>query len=87
MVSTGEHDYVFIARTGGHFEPRMVTKGLQDGDMVQVLKGLADGDTVVTSASFLIDSESRLKAAIAGMGKQPGMPGMPGMDHAGGREK
>jgi Cu(I)/Ag(I) efflux system membrane fusion protein len=72
VVGTGEHDYVFIARGGGHFEPRIVKKGLQDGDLVQILGGLAEGDTVVTSASFLIDSESRLKAAIAGMGQQPG---------------
>jgi membrane fusion protein, copper/silver efflux system len=71
VVNTGESDYVFLARAGGHFEPRMVSVGVQDGDQVQILKGLAEGDTVVASASFLIDSESRLKAAIAGMGKQP----------------
>lgn len=71
VVNTGEHKYVFLARADGHFEPRMVWTGVQDGDRVQILKGLAAGDTVVTSASFLIDSESRLKAAIAGMGKQP----------------
>jgi Cu(I)/Ag(I) efflux system membrane fusion protein len=64
VVNAGEHDYVFLARAGGHFEPRMVSVGVQDGDQ-------AEGDTVVASASFLIDSESRLKAAIAGMGKQP----------------
>ena len=72
VVNTGEHKYVFLARSDGHFEPRMVWTGVQDGDRVQILKGLAAGDTVVASASFLIDSESRLKAAIAGMGKQPG---------------
>jgi Cu(I)/Ag(I) efflux system membrane fusion protein len=71
VVNTGEHKYVFLARSDGHFEPRMVWTGAQDGDRVQILKGLAAGDTVVASASFLIDSESRLKAAIAGMGKQP----------------
>lgn len=71
IVNTGEHAYVFIARAGGHFEPRMVTLGVRDHDHVQVLQGLAAGDTVVSSASFLIDSESRLKAAIAGMGAQP----------------
>ena len=71
VVNTGEHDYVFLARAGGTFEPRMITVGLEDGDWVQVLSGLAAGDTVVASASFLIDSESRLKAAIAGMGRQP----------------
>jgi Cu(I)/Ag(I) efflux system membrane fusion protein len=71
VVNTGERDYVFLARAGGTFEPRMIAVGLQDGDWVQVLSGLAEGDTVVASASFLIDSESRLKAAIAGMGRQP----------------
>jgi Cu(I)/Ag(I) efflux system membrane fusion protein len=71
VVNTGERDYVFLARAGGTFEPRMVTVGRADGDQVQVLSGLAAGDTVVASASFLIDSESRLKAAIAGMGRQP----------------
>jgi membrane fusion protein, copper/silver efflux system len=71
VVNTGEHQYVFLARAGGHFEPRMVWTGGQDGDWVRVLKGVAVGDTVVASASFLIDSESRLKAAIAGMGRQP----------------
>jgi RND family efflux transporter MFP subunit len=71
VVNTGEHQYVFLARPDGHFEPRMVWTGAQDGDRVQILKGLAAGDTVVASASFLIDSESRLKAAIAGMGKPP----------------
>jgi Cu(I)/Ag(I) efflux system membrane fusion protein len=71
VVNTGEHTYVFLAHEGGHFEPRMVWTGLSGGDRMQILKGLAEGDTVVASASFLIDSESRLKAAIAGMGAQP----------------
>jgi Cu(I)/Ag(I) efflux system membrane fusion protein len=71
VVNTGERSYVFLARAGGTFEPRVVSVGLEDGDFVQVLAGLAAGDTVVASASFLIDSESRLKAAIEGMGRQP----------------
>jgi Cu(I)/Ag(I) efflux system membrane fusion protein len=72
VVHTGSHDYVFIARAGGHFEPRMVQTGVQDADWVEIADGVAAGDTVVASASFLIDSESRLKAAIAGLGAQPG---------------
>ena len=84
VVNTGEHQYVFLARSGGHFEPRMVWVGLQSGDWVPILKGLAEGDTVVSSASFLIDSESRLKAAIAGMGGpglRPGTPPRAGHQH------
>ena len=86
VVNAGEHDYVFLARAGGHFEPRRVTVGVQDGDWAQILKGLAAGDTVVASASFLIDSESRLKAAIAGMGRVgPGdSPAAPGASPSGG---
>jgi Cu(I)/Ag(I) efflux system membrane fusion protein len=90
VVNTGQHSYVFLAHAGGHFEPRLVTVGLADGDDVQILSGVAAGDTVVSSASFLIDSESRLKAAIEGMGgptgpggpagPPSGMPGMPGME-------
>ena len=68
VVNTGEVSYVFLARGGGRFEPRRVWTGRGDGDRITVLQGLAEGDTVVASASFLIDSESRLKAAIAGIG-------------------
>ncbi len=71
VVRTGENTYVFLARSGGHFEPRAVRIGNQSGDFVQILAGVAPGDTVVASASFLIDSESRLKAAISGMGAPP----------------
>ena len=76
VVNTGEHAYVFLAHAGGYFEPRMVWTGTSQGDRIQILKGVAEGDTVVASASFLIDSESRLRAAVAGMGAQPGMAGM-----------
>jgi Cu(I)/Ag(I) efflux system membrane fusion protein len=78
VVNAGEHTYVFVAHQGGHFEPRMVWTGMPEGDRVQILKGVSEGDTVVSSASFLIDSESRLKAAIAGMGAQPGSGQQPG---------
>ena len=67
VVNTGEVSYVFLARGEGRFEPRRVWTGRGDGARVSVLRGLAEGDTVVASASFLIDSESRLKAAIAGL--------------------
>lgn len=71
VVNTGETRYVFIAHAGGVFEPRRVWVGQAAGDRVQILRGVAAGDTVVASASFLIDSESRLKAAIAGLGSSP----------------
>src|SRR5262245_56421627 len=76
VVNTGEHAYVFLAHDGGNFEPRLVWTGMPEADRVQILRGVAAGDTVVASATFLMDSESRLKAAVAGMGAQPNMPGM-----------
>jgi membrane fusion protein, copper/silver efflux system len=77
LVDTGEHQYVFLAKEGGRFEPRRVRAGARSGDKVQVLEGLAAGDTVVTTSNFLIDSESRLRAAIegtSGSGTAPAPP-------------
>jgi Cu(I)/Ag(I) efflux system membrane fusion protein len=75
VVQTGSSEYVFLARAGGRFEPRLVETGVRGGDRTEVRRGLAAGDTVVSGASFLIDSESRLKAAIAGLGAQPNTGG------------
>jgi membrane fusion protein, copper/silver efflux system len=66
LVDTGEHQYVFVAKGGGRFEPRLVRAGSRSGGKVQIFQGLVAGETVVTTANFLIDSESRLKAAIHG---------------------
>lgn len=81
VVRTGREDYVFLARAGGRFEPRRVTVGAEVGERAEILRGLAAGDTVVASASFLIDSESRLKAAIEGLGSQPGAEPAAGAAH------
>jgi Cu(I)/Ag(I) efflux system membrane fusion protein len=67
VVDTGELTYVFVMRDGGRFEPRRVRVGARNGDTVAVDDGLAEGEVVVTSANFLVDSESRLRAAISGM--------------------
>lgn len=73
VMDGGETKYVFAVQRGNHFEPRLVTTGRSSNDWIEILAGLTEGETVVTSANFLIDSESRLKAAISGMGRtQPG---------------
>jgi len=54
----------------GRFEPREVKLGARSENYLEVLSGLREGETVVTSANFLIDAESNLKAAIAGFGAQ-----------------
>jgi hypothetical protein len=81
VMDSGAEQLVFVAHEGGYFEPRMVRLGAKVGAEFIVLGGLKAGERVVTSANFLIDSESKLKSAVGGMG-------MPGMDHGGsqGRE-
>jgi membrane fusion protein, copper/silver efflux system len=66
VVDTGETQYVFIALEGGRFVPRAVRTGAESNGSVEVLEGLREGEEVVTTANFLIDSESRLQAAISG---------------------
>jgi membrane fusion protein, copper/silver efflux system len=68
VVNAGHHQYAFVARPDGHFEPRLVSTGIRADEHVEILSGLSEGERVVTSAGFFIDSESRLKAAIAGLG-------------------
>jgi Cu(I)/Ag(I) efflux system membrane fusion protein len=66
LVDTGEAQYVFVSKPGGRFEPRRVKPGARAGDEVEIVEGLAEGETVVTTGNFLIDSESRLRAALQG---------------------
>jgi len=66
-VRTGAKDQIFIVKGEGRFEPREVELGVATGGDVQVLKGVSAGERVVTSAQFLIDSESKLNEATAKM--------------------
>jgi Cu(I)/Ag(I) efflux system membrane fusion protein/cobalt-zinc-cadmium efflux system membrane fusion protein len=68
VMDTGEKQHVFLALGKGRFEPREVMVGVRGSDgLVQVLTGLKGGEEVVTSAQFLLDSESRFREAIAQM--------------------
>jgi RND family efflux transporter MFP subunit len=68
VLDTGEKQHVFLALGQGRFEPRQVKVGVRGDDgQVQVLSGLKGGEEVVTSAQFLLDSESRFREAIAQM--------------------
>jgi multidrug efflux pump subunit AcrA (membrane-fusion protein) len=72
VLDTGAHQLVFVAGKDGHFEPRAVELGAEGDGLVEIKKGLAEGETVVTSANFLIDSESRFQAAaLAFSGAKP----------------
>jgi len=63
VFQTGTRQVVFLDHGNGSIEPREVTLGATVGDAVVVLKGLSAGQPIVTSANFLIDSESQLQAA------------------------
>jgi len=64
VLQSGTRQIVFVDRGKGYLEPREVQLGTQANDEYVVLKGLQAGERIVTSANFLIDSESQLQAAI-----------------------
>jgi multidrug efflux pump subunit AcrA (membrane-fusion protein) len=64
VLQSGSRQIVFVDRGSGYLEPREVQLGPQANEEYIVLKGLKAGERIVTSANFLIDSESQLQAAI-----------------------
>jgi RND family efflux transporter MFP subunit len=73
VIDSGGRKLVFLDRGEGRYEPREVALGVRAGAGFQVLSGLEDGERVVTSANFLLDSESSLRSALSGMAS-PGAP-------------
>lgn len=67
VIHSGERNVVIIDMGEGRFMPREVVLGVEAEGVYEVLQGLSEGERIVTSAQFLIDSESNLKAALAGM--------------------
>ena len=67
VIRSGQRDVVVLALGNGRFAPREITLGAQSDGFMQVLDGLAGDEQVVTSAQFLIDSESNLRAAVEKM--------------------
>jgi Cu(I)/Ag(I) efflux system membrane fusion protein/cobalt-zinc-cadmium efflux system membrane fusion protein len=79
VLDTGVKQHVFIALGGGRFEPREVKLGVEGNDgLREVLSGLQGGEEVVTSAQFLLDSESRFREAIQMMLAPQPQEGKPG---------
>lgn len=66
VIDTGERRVLFVEVAEGRFQPREVKLGRKGEGHYEVLDGLAQGDRVVVSAQFLLDSESRLRAAAGG---------------------
>jgi Cu(I)/Ag(I) efflux system membrane fusion protein len=74
IIDTGLRQLAIVDKGNGYFEPREVKVGSKMDGYYDVIKGLKAGERVVSSANFLIDSESRLKEAVGAMA---------GMEHGG----
>ena len=67
LIRGGKVNRVVVALGGGRFKAQPVSIGIESGDRVAIISGLSQGDEVVTSAQFLIDSESNIGAALSRM--------------------
>lgn len=67
VLDSGTRRVVFVDHGQGRFDPREVKLGAKVAGYYEVLSGVAKGEKVVTSANFLLDSESRLKSGMGGM--------------------
>lgn len=71
VFHTGTRQIAFVDHGDGYFEPREIEVGTRAGDDVVVLRGLKSGEHIVTSANFLLDSESQLQAALGSFAPPP----------------
>jgi Cu(I)/Ag(I) efflux system membrane fusion protein len=75
VLKPGDRQIVFVDRGDGRLEPREIRTGVRVEGGYAVVSGLSGGERVVTSANFLIDSESSLKAALSSLGASPAPTG------------
>jgi len=71
VIDSGARQIVLVQVAEGRFEPRVVKLGARSDSEVELLDGVKAGESVVTSANFLIDAESNLKAAVSGFSPPP----------------
>ncbi|HEY8128195.1 MAG TPA: efflux RND transporter periplasmic adaptor subunit [Hyphomicrobium sp.] len=69
VIDTGKRQVVILDKGEGRFEPREVKSGRRGEGLVEIKNGVSENDRVVTTANFLIDAESNLKAALQGLGQ------------------
>ena len=74
VLNDGTHQAVLVDKGEGRFEPRQVKLGRHGGGYIEITDGVREGEAVVTSANFLIDAESNLKAALQGFGELDALP-------------
>jgi RND family efflux transporter MFP subunit len=73
VLQAGTRQIAFLDQGHGYLEPREIEVGQRLDDHVVVLKGLREGERIVSSANFLVDSESQLQAAMSSFA--PPLPG------------
>ena len=71
VLDTGTRQTVYVDRGNGNLEPRAVETGRHMGERVEIVAGLKPGERVVTSGTFLMDSESRLRSGMAMSAAEP----------------
>jgi Cu(I)/Ag(I) efflux system membrane fusion protein/cobalt-zinc-cadmium efflux system membrane fusion protein len=71
VVDSGTRRFVFVSQGEGFFEPRPVEIGARGNGLIEITKGLAEGEQVASGATFFIDSESQLRAAMEGFEALP----------------
>ncbi|MBL8585503.1 MAG: efflux transporter periplasmic adaptor subunit, partial [Bradyrhizobiaceae bacterium] len=71
---SGTRQLVIIDRGEGRFEPRKVVLGRRGGGYVEIREGIDENDWLVVKATFLIDAESNLKAALRGLSEKDQQP-------------
>ncbi len=64
VIDSGSQQLVLVSRGEGRFEPRPVKLGRRGDGYREVLDGVREGEEIVTTATFLIDAESNLRAAL-----------------------
>jgi Cu(I)/Ag(I) efflux system membrane fusion protein len=70
LIDSGTRQLVLVSKGEGRFEPRVVKTGRHGDGYVEVLEGVKEGEEVVTTATFLIDAESNLRAALKSFTQQ-----------------
>lgn len=83
VLNTGETAVTFVDMGGGRLMPHELALGIAGDEHVEVLGGLDPGQRVVTSAQFLLDSESNLAEVMRAMMAQMNLSDMEGMDSGG----
>lgn len=84
VINTGERQIVFVEKSAGLMEARLVQIGVNAGEFTEIISGVSEGENVVAKANFLIDSESKIQGIMqSGQSDMPeSLPGMePEHDH------